>query len=143
MSLYKLVEAIVECAIVPLAGGIRRGAGREIVTGPPQPDPEETKLKEALEKSDRTLVVFGANLGNAQIGNRNTLSANFTAGLRDDAIGKAGNDGAAASESVRHSRENGAAPKTLYRDLKKKWGAGLGPAERHAGNYADNVGRFR
>jgi len=97
MSLYKLVEATIECAIVPMTGG----AARYRASGPPPPDPEEVKLKLALETAEKSVVVFGANLGTAQIGNRNTLSANFTAGLRNAAISKAGEDAAAAAESVR------------------------------------------
>lgn len=99
LSLYKVVEATIECAIVPLAGGALPKGVR--TSNPPQPDPEETKLKVALETADKSLVVFGANLGNAQIGNRNTLSANFTAGLRNAAIAKSGEDAAVAAETVR------------------------------------------
>jgi len=83
-----------------MVGGGGRAAGGHRDPAPP-PDPEEIKLKEALDAADKSVIVFGANLGCAQIGNRNTLSANFTAGLRDAAIGKAGEDATAAAESVR------------------------------------------
>jgi len=99
LSLYKLMEATIECALVPMAGGAAPTRGRN--TGLPPPDPEENMLRIALEVADKSLVVFGSNLGTAQIGNRNTLSANFTNGLRDAAINKAGEDAAAAAESVR------------------------------------------
>jgi len=91
----------VEVAFSLRGGGGGGGGGERAAADPPAPDPEETKLEKALETADRSSVIFGANLGNVQIGNRNTLSANFTAGLRDAAIKKAGSSAAAATESVR------------------------------------------
>ena len=69
---------------------------------PPPAEPAETReLREALERADKTSIIFGANLGEAAIANRGALAHNLNVGIRNSTISRAGADVAVAAESVR------------------------------------------
>ena len=100
IALFKLVEGVVEKAIMPLANGPRAQA----CVGAADPAAEPAgiaELRAALVTAEKTAIVFGADLGDRPIANRNTLAANFTGNLRALAISKAGEDGEQAAEAVR------------------------------------------
>jgi len=87
IALYTLLEAVIEKAVVPIADalqGVGGGDGCNIERS--GKNVEDEKIRAALEKAEKTSVIFGANLGSAPVGNRTTLSNNFTAGLRAAAV---------------------------------------------------------
>jgi len=99
LALFKLVEAVVEKAIIPLAensNGNNVGASH-----PPRAPKGTSELREALETAEKSSIVFNADLGPLPLANRSALSGNFTAGLRAAAIATAGSDATKAAESVR------------------------------------------
>ena len=103
LTLFKLVETIVEKAVIPWAeaGGPRLPYGGGGDGGPP-PEPTKVKaLREALETADKTVIVFDANLGPSPVANRTTLAHNLTNGLRAAAIGRAADRPEDAVEGVR------------------------------------------
>lgn len=59
------------------------------------------ELRAALTIAKKTAVVFDANLGCSQIGNRSTLNCAFSAEIRDAALKKAEAAGGDAPESIR------------------------------------------
>ena len=101
IALFKLIEAVVEKAIIPMAetgNGPNAGAGAPC---PPRIPKEVSELREALETAEKSAIVFNADLGPLPLANRAALSGNFTAGLRAAAIATAGSDASKAAESVR------------------------------------------
>jgi len=112
IALYSLIESVVEKAVVPLVDALQGGGGGECGGGGSRfghksgPDPDEIRIREALEKADKTSVIFGANLGNSPVGNRTTLANNFTTGLRSAAVEIAT---AQAAQSAQGTPEEGAA----------------------------------
>ena len=107
LALTALVTVLIEKGIEPMAGlvtGVGGGqsgrnyaaAARRMTNPPPAPPkpviPGKKELVEALEKSDKESVLFGANLGPSVIANRNSLNNNLTADLQrrvqDKAAGK-------------------------------------------------------
>jgi len=110
VSLYSLIESIVEKAVVPVcsgggtAAGSKAGGGASHPTGaagatPSAPPRGEVELREAMEKADRESIVFDANLGNTAIFNRAKLSSAFSLGLKNQVANAAPPDEAA--EAVR------------------------------------------
>ena len=99
IALFKLVEALVEKAIIPLTECSPRNMDRPYAKAA---EPAGTaELREALEKAERTSIIFGADLGQVPVANRTTLASNLTNGLRSAAISKAGDDPAVVAEAVR------------------------------------------
>jgi len=103
MAVYKLVEAIVEKAVVPMwqrqdfvpaAHKSSGNADAPVVEG-------EKELRAALETADLESVVFDADLGPLPIFNRSRLSAAFSAGLKNSVIKKATDSGGDVAEAVR------------------------------------------
>ena len=85
LTTYKLIEMIVEKAIVPWAESNNSRAPAFIQQSPP-PIPEKTRnLKKALEQAEKTAIIFNSNLGPAPMGNRAALACSLTAGLRNAA----------------------------------------------------------
>ena len=101
LTLFKLIESLVEKAVVPWAeaGGPRHTSGGDC--GPPQEPAKVKALREALETADKTVIVFDANLGPASVANRTALGHNLTAGLRAAAIDAAADKPEEAVEGVR------------------------------------------
>ena len=101
LTLFKLIESLVEKAVVPWAeaGGPRHLSGGDC--GPPQEPAKVKALREALETADKTVIVFDANLGPASVANRTALGHNLTAGLRAAAIDAAADRPEEAVEGVR------------------------------------------
>lgn len=89
VAIYKICEAIVEKAVIPLAkagqmNGSLRACTKLFSRPNPPPMPDGSKeLREALEKSERESIVFGADLGTVSTFNRGKLSAAFSAGLKN------------------------------------------------------------
>jgi len=99
IALFKLVEALVEKAIIPLTEIPARNSDRPYAKAA---EPAGTaELREALERAERTSIIFGADLGQVPVANRTTLASNLTNGLRTSAISKAGDDPAVVAEAVR------------------------------------------
>ena len=102
-TLFKLLETIVEKAVIPWAeaGSPRippRGGGD---CGPPPESAKVKALREALEVADKTVVIFDANLGPVSVANCSALAHNLTTGLRAAAIDVAANNPDEAVEGVR------------------------------------------
>ena len=101
MSLYNLLEGLIEKAVLPLCtgqwpggqgGGNASLSGRPTKLAAPAPPPKPTgerELREAMERADTESVLYDAHLGYASTFNRNRLSANLSAGLKSAAITKA------------------------------------------------------
>ena len=101
MSLYNLVEGLIEKAVIPLCngqwpagqgGGNASQPGRHSKPAAPAPPPKPTgerELREAMERADTESVLYDAHLGYAPTFNRNRLSANLSAGLKSATIAKA------------------------------------------------------
>ena len=103
LTLFKLIETLVEKAVVPWAeaGGPRHPSGGSGDCGPPQEPAKVKALREVLETADKTVIVFDANLGPASVANRTALAHNLTAGLRAAAIDRAADKPEEAVEGVR------------------------------------------
>ena len=101
IALFKLIEAVVEKAIIPLAENSSSLSAVTATCSPPPEDKGKAALRKALETAEKTAIVFNSNLGNMPIANRTTLSHNFTEGLRLAAIDKSGADPVVATEAVR------------------------------------------
>jgi len=105
MAVYKLVEAIVEKAVVPMwkrQDFIPAAHAQTANENPTPPVAEgERELRAALETADLESVVFDADLGPLPTFNRSKLSAAFSAGLKNTIIKKATDGGADAAEAVR------------------------------------------
>ena len=64
-------------------------------------EPNETReLGAALERAEKTSIIFGANLGEAVIANRGALAHNLNVGIRNSTISKSGANAAVAAENV-------------------------------------------
>ena len=69
LTTYKLIEMIVEKAIVPWAESNNSRASALIQQSPP-PIPEKVRnLRRALEQAEKTAIIFNSNLGPAPMGN--------------------------------------------------------------------------
>jgi hypothetical protein len=120
LSFVALLEAVVEKGIVPLATatsnlsmspGLQASAGRGYAatarrqlsppTTPKPPVPGKRELVEALEKSEKESVLFGADLGPLAISNRSALNANFSAALKRQTEEKACKDKRDPAENIR------------------------------------------
>jgi len=116
-TLVHLVGVVVEKGMEPLSvavagvSGTQTGRGfaqaaRRLANPPPSapkpPPPGKRELVEALDRSDKEAVLFGANLGEAGIAHRGTLNANLTADLQRKVVSKAeGKPEAQAREALR------------------------------------------
>ena len=116
-KLVDLVGAVVEKGIEPLSSAVvgvsgsatGRGfasAARRLANPPPSapkpPTPGKRELIEALDRSDKEAILFGADLGVAGIAHRGTLNANLTADLQRKVLSKAeGKPDSNVGESLR------------------------------------------
>ena len=113
LSLYSLVEGLIEKAVFPLCAGQWPGGlgggnssqpGRVHQPAAPAPPPKPTgewELREAMERADTESVLYDAHLGYAPTFNRARLSANLSAGLKSAAITKATLEEGDVAETVR------------------------------------------
>jgi hypothetical protein len=108
MSLFKVVEAMVENGLVPMANGETTATGGAALSnrsarGPPVPPkaPGVKELRETLEKAERESILFDADLGPNPLGNRSGLAAALSGGIRNSAILIACDRGADPAEAVR------------------------------------------
>jgi hypothetical protein len=120
LSFVALMEAVVEKGIVPLAAAVTNGsmpsggsavAGRGYAatarrqlappTTPKPPPPGRRELVDALEKSEKESVLFGADLGVLAVSNRAILNANFSAALKKQTEEKAVKDNKDVQENIR------------------------------------------
>jgi hypothetical protein len=116
-TLVGLVGAVVEKGIEPLSAAVvgvggaptsrrfasaARGLANPVASVPPPPPPGRRELVDALKKSEKEAVVFGANLGAVGMAHRGTLNANFTTDLQRKVVEKAeGKPEAGVRESLR------------------------------------------
>jgi len=116
-TLVHLVGVVVEKGMEPLSvavagvSGTQTGRGfaqaaRRLANPPPSapkpPPPGKRELVEALDRSDKEAVLFGANLGEVGMAHRGTLNANLTADLQRKVVSKAeGKPEAQAREALR------------------------------------------
>jgi len=111
--LTSVVESIVENGIEPLASVVVAGGGntssrsfaaaaRRLANPPPPQEAGRKELAEALHRADKESVLFGADLGGAEMAHRGSLNAAFTTDLRARTVGGvAGGDPGAVAESLR------------------------------------------
>jgi hypothetical protein len=107
LTLFSLLEAIVEKAVRPMAsapstmGGGAAGSRPVPPVVPPKPDADKRELADALAKADRTAILHDANLGTVPIANRQKLCHALSAGIRESALRKAEGAGGDPAEAVR------------------------------------------
>jgi hypothetical protein len=101
IALFRLLEAVVEKAIIPMAENSSSLSSVMATCAPPREDKATADLRNALEVADRTAIIFDADLGQQPLANRSTLASNLTAGLRSAAISKSNSDVEVAAEAVR------------------------------------------
>jgi len=102
-TMTNLVSLLVEKGVEPLSmavtgvsgGPSGRGyaaAARRLInppgTAPKPPPPGKKELLEALERSEKEAVLFGANLGSVPLANRGTLNINLTTDLQKRVLEK-------------------------------------------------------
>ena len=68
---------------------------------PPKPDTGKRELIEALKTSDKTAILYDANLGTIPVANRQKLNQALSVGIREAAVAKAVADGEDPTEAVR------------------------------------------
>jgi hypothetical protein len=104
LALLAAVESILECGMVPLAGG-PNGDRKKPVPPPvmekPTPPPGLAELKAAMEKADRECVIFGANLGPQTLANRPALAHALCSGIKDAVVAKSEEKNVDKAESLR------------------------------------------
>lgn len=104
LNLFHLVEVLWEKVVRPAAAAPSANfvhGGRAAPAPPPKPDGGKRELREALAKSDRTAIMYDANLGDVPIANRNKLCSALSAGIRAAAVTKADSAQGDATEAVR------------------------------------------
>jgi hypothetical protein len=108
MSLFKVVEAMVENGLVPMANGETTATGAAALStrsarGPPVPPkaPGVKELRDTLEKAERESILFDADLGPNPLGNRSGLATALSGGIRNSAIQNACDRGADPAEAAR------------------------------------------
>jgi hypothetical protein len=88
-ALMDVVGAIVELAIIPMAGSyVGNPAANNSNSNPPsfvkpRIEPGTAELKAALASAEKSAVVFDVDLGQSAIANRNILNASFTNGIKN------------------------------------------------------------
>jgi hypothetical protein len=106
-ALMDAVGAIVELAIVPMAGSsMGNPAPNYSKPNPPsfakpRTEPGTAELRAALASAEKSAVVFDVDLGQSAIANRNTLNASFTNGIKNATLETAKKLNADVDESVR------------------------------------------
>ena len=117
IALTALISCLVEKGVEPMAGlvtgvgggqhGRNYAAAARRMTNPPPPTPKpmvpgKKELIDALEKSEKEAVLFGANLGASVVANRNTLNNNLTVDIQRRTLDRtAGKPDETVRESLR------------------------------------------
>jgi hypothetical protein len=90
LSLFDVLSAVVEKAIMPLANspppGWPRNGGIEPPPTAPKPVPGVKEMTDALTLAERTCVIFDAELGPAPVSNKDRLAHAFSATVRAKAV---------------------------------------------------------
>jgi len=94
-----LWERVVRPAVASPSGGM--AAGGRAPKPPPKPDAGKRELLEVLASSEKTSVLYDANLGLIPVANRQKLNQALSVGIRETAVAKAEEDGVDPSEAVR------------------------------------------
>jgi len=103
ISVLTLLEAMWERVVRPLAAG-PTGPAAAGFAPPPPPSREETdlkELKEVLVASEKTAILYGADLGSVPIANRQKLCQALSAGIRTAAVDTAAVRKTDPAEAVR------------------------------------------
>ena len=103
LKMFELVEGLWEKVVKPAAACQPNGqaAGATAPRTLPKPDLAKRELIEALAASDRTSILYDANLGNVPIANRQKLCHSLSAGMRESAIALSNLHNTDPSEAVR------------------------------------------
>jgi hypothetical protein len=103
LSVLGLLEVMWERVLRPLAAGPSGPAsgGRAADPPPPAADADRKALADALAISDKTAILYDANLGTVPIANRQKLCHALSVGIRAAAVAKAEGKGADPGEAVR------------------------------------------
>ena len=89
LSLFDVLSAVVEKAIIPLANAPPPSwprKGNESPPTAPKPAPGTKELSDALSVAERTCVIFDAELGPNPVSNKDRLAHAFSASVRAKAI---------------------------------------------------------
>jgi hypothetical protein len=104
LKMFELLEGLWERVVRPAAAAGPQGPAAGGGGAPrtlPKPDPAKRELMDTLAVSDRTSVLYDANLGNIPIANRQKLCNALSLGLRESAIALAAERKTDPSEAVR------------------------------------------
>jgi hypothetical protein len=89
LSLFALLSAVVEKAVMPLANSPPPSWNRNAVDAPPtaaKPARGKKELTDALLTAERTAIIFDADLGTASVGNKDRLAHVFSSTVKAKAI---------------------------------------------------------
>ncbi len=90
LSMFDLLSAVVEKAIIPLANAPPPSWPRNCSNDPPptapKPTPGKKELTDALLIAERTCVIFDANLGEKPVSNKDRLAHAFSSTVRAKAV---------------------------------------------------------
>jgi hypothetical protein len=103
LSLFSVMEAIIEKLIIPVANNPNSGFSQTAPPAPPKPAAGSKELREAFAVADRTAILFDVNLGPDSVGNRPSLSRSLAAGIRAAALTAAEATGKDMAEAVRRA----------------------------------------
>jgi hypothetical protein len=101
LSLFSVIEALIEKIIIPSAQSPAVGMNLSPPAPPPKPAPGKRELDEAFALADRSAILFDLDLGPSSSGNRPGLSRSLAAGIRAAALATAESEGKDMAEAVR------------------------------------------
>jgi len=89
LSLFALLSAVVEKAVMPLANSPPPSWNRNAVEAPPtaaKPARGKKELTDALLTAERTAIIFDVDLGTASVGNKDRLAHVFSSTVKAKAV---------------------------------------------------------
>ena len=103
LKMFDLLAGVWERVVRPAVSSPTSGlaAGSRAPKPPPKPDAGKRELMEALAVSEKTSILYDANLGLVPIANRQKLNNALSVGIRETAVLRAERDGADPAEAVR------------------------------------------
>ena len=101
LSVFALLETLWEKVVRPSAANPGGAAAGRAPVPPPKPDRGRQELLDALAASEKTSILYDANLGEVPMANRQKLSSALSAGMRAAAVDKAIDKKQDPAEAVR------------------------------------------
>jgi hypothetical protein len=101
LSLFSVIEALIEKIIIPSAQSPSVGMNLSPPPPPPKPVAGKRELDDAFALADRSAILFDMDLGPSSSGNRPGLSRSLAAGIRAAALATAESEGKDMAEAVR------------------------------------------